>query len=293
MNRWSCLLVIISILSACGPKVLDPDKASVCDRCDDWNQPQEPFRLYGNTWYVGTAGLTTLLIETDSGLILIDGALSQSSSVIDSNIRKLGFDPLNIKAILVSHAHFDHAGGINALQRMSGAAVYTSVAGKKALSNGELQDDDPQFLDGLENSNFPATNNVVAVGDGEVVTIGGVDVNAIYTPGHSPGGVTWAWESCVLDSCYDIVYADSLTAVSAEGYRFSDGPAANQLIESAGAISDLDCDILLSPHPFFFGMQAKLEKRDEGNPFVNNVACMIYAESALDWLEQRLRAEGN
>ena len=57
-----------------------------------------------------------------------------------------------------------------------------------------------------------------------------------------------------LDRCYDIVYADSLTAVSAEGYHFSEGPAANQLIESADAISRLDCDILLSPHPFFFGM---------------------------------------
>ena len=63
------------------------------------------------------------------------------------------------------------------------------------------------------------------------------------------------------------------------------------MIESAGAISELDCDILLSPHPFFFGMKDKLEKRDEGNPFVNNVACMIYAETALDWLEQRLESE--
>jgi metallo-beta-lactamase class B len=233
------------------------------------------------------------LIETDTGLILIDGALPQSSPLIDSNIRKLGFDPLNIKAILVSHAHFDHAGGVNALQRLTGAAVYTSVSGEKSLSNGELQDDDPQFLNGLENSAFPAIRNVVAVGDGDIVTIGGVDVKAIYTPGHTPGGMTWTWESCALGTCYDIVYADSLTAVSAEGYRFSDGPAANQLIESAGAISEVYCDILLSPHPFFFGMQAKLEKRDGGNPFVNNVACMIYAESALDWLEQRLRSEGS
>jgi metallo-beta-lactamase class B len=293
MIRLSCLLLIVIVLPACGPKTLEPDEASVCDRCDDWNKPQEPFRLYGNTWYVGTAGLTSLLIEADTGLILIDGALPQSASLIDSNIRKLGFDPLIIKAILVSHAHFDHAGGVNALQRLTGAAVYTSVSGEKTLSSGELQDDDPQFLNGLENSAFPAIRNVVAVGDGDIVTIGGVDVKAVYTPGHTPGGMTWTWESCALGTCYDIVYADSLTAVSAEGYRFSDGPAANQLIESAGAISEVYCDILLSPHPFFFGMQAKLEKRDGGNPFVNNVACMIYAESALDWLEQRLRSEGS
>jgi hypothetical protein len=64
------------------------------------------------------------------------------------------------------------------------------------------------------------------------------------------------------------------------------------MIESAGKIAELPCDILLSPHPFFFGMYEKLERRDEGNPFINSLACTFYAESALDWLEQRLKAEG-
>ena len=103
--------------------------------------------------------------------------------------------------------------------------------------------------------------------------------------------MTWTWESCALGECYDVVYADSLSSVSAPGFRFSEGPAANQIIESAGAISELDCDVLISPHPFFFGLHDKLEKRDEGNPFINNVACMMYAESALSWLQQRLEAE--
>jgi metallo-beta-lactamase class B len=288
----SCLLLLGTfLLAACGPRELEPDAAFECSNCERWNLPQEPFRIYGNTWFVGTAGLASLLIETDEGLILIDGALPQSASLIDASIRKLGFDPLNIKAILLSHAHYDHAGGINALQRLSGAAVYSSPEGAKALRSGRLQDDDPQFLYGPENSSFAAVRSVTSIADGEFVTVGGVDVEAVHTPGHTPGGISWTWESCALGTCYDIVYADSLTAVSAEGYRFVDGPAANQIIESAGAISELDCDILLSPHPFFFGMQNKLEKRDEGNPFVNNVACMIYAETALDWLEQRLVSE--
>jgi len=278
-------------MAACGPRELEPDAAFECANCERWNLPQDPFRVYGNTWYVGTAGLTSLLIETDEGLILIDGALPQSASMIDANIRKLGFDPLNIEAILLSHAHYDHAGGINALQRLSGAAVYSSQEGAKVLRSGMLQEDDPQFLYGPEASSFPAAREVTALASDELLSVGGVDVRAVHTPGHTPGGVTWTWESCALGTCYDIVYADSLTAVSAEGYRFSDGPAANQMIESAGAISELDCDILLSPHPFFFGMQDKLEKRDEGNPFVNNVACMIYAETALGWLEQRLASE--
>lgn len=293
MKHCLWLLPVFILITACGPRELNPDAAVECSNCENWNQPQAPFRIVGNTWYVGTAGLSSILIEGEGGSILIDGGLTQSAALIDANIRSAGFDPLRIRAILVSHAHYDHAGGVAALQRLTGATVYTSVEGAKALSKGELQSDDPQFLFGHEKSGFPAIRNVVAIDDREIVSIGGVDVTGVYTPGHTPGSMSWTWESCALGSCYDIVYADSLTAVSAEGYRFVDGPAANQLIESAGTISDLDCDILLSPHPFFFGMQDKLEKRGEGNPFINNVACMIYAESALDWLQQRLKSEGH
>ena len=292
MSRLSFIIILASLIVACGPKVLEPDAAFECSNCERWNTPQDPFRVYGNTWYVGTAGLSSILIETADGLILVDGGLPQSAALIDASIRKLGFDPLQISAILLSHAHFDHAGGIAALQRLSGATVYTSDAGRSVLESGELQADDPQYMKRATDSGVPAVSNVVAIGDREKVTIGGFDVMAVYTPGHTPGGTSWSWESCALDTCYDVVYADSMTAVSADGYRFSDGPAANQLIESADALSNLDCDILLSPHPFFFGMQDKLEKIDEGNPFINNVACMIYAESALDWLQQRLGSEG-
>jgi len=146
MSRCCSLFFILILLAACGPRELEPDATFVCSNCERWNMPQEPFRILGNTWYVGTAGLTVLLIETDDGLILVDGALPQSAALIDSNIRKLGFDPLDIKAILLSHAHYDHAGGVNALQRLSGSAVYTSPDGAKVLQSGMLQEDDPQFL---------------------------------------------------------------------------------------------------------------------------------------------------
>jgi metallo-beta-lactamase class B len=291
MNRLVFVCFVTCLLVACGPKELEPDATFECSNCETWTLPQEPFRIYGNTWYVGTAGLSSILIETEDGLILADGGLPQSAALIEANIRSVGFDPMKISAILVSHAHFDHAGGLAALQRLTGARVYTSVEGLNGLKSGQLQSDDPQFFYGPEYTSFPAIENVVALADGEVLTIGGVDVTAVYTPGHTPGGTSWSWESCALGTCYDVVYADSITAVSAEGYRFSDGPAANQIIESADALSKLDCDILLSPHPFFFGLQEKLEKRDEGNPFVNNVACMIYAESMLLWLEQRMDSE--
>lgn len=291
MRRTCYVLFGILLLSACGPRVLEPDEDIDCDNCPVWNEPQDPFRVHGNTWYVGTQGLSVLLIETDDGLILIDGGLPQSAVLIDASIRELGFDTRNVKAILVSHAHFDHAGGLAALQRLTDATVYTSQTGRETLVAGHLYPGDPQYVADLEQGKFPAVRHVVAVGDGEVVTVGSLDVKAIYTPGHTPGSTTWAWQSCALNVCYDVVYADSMSAVSAEGFSFTESGVADKLVASAGVIADLDCDIMLSPHPFFFGMQDKLERLEKGNPFVNNVACLLYADSSLQWLERRLEAE--
>ena len=291
MNRLHLFLVTLPLLTACGSRQLEADAPYACDRCDDWNAPHVPFRIHGNTWYVGTDGLSSILIETSDGLILLDGGLPQSAALIDTNIRALGFDPLDIKAILVSHAHFDHAGGVAALQRLSRANVFSSEAGTATLTSGRLGEDDPQYVADSDDGRFPAIRNVTAVGDGEFVSVGSVNVQAHYTPGHTAGSVSWTWESCALNTCLDVVYADSLTAVSAQGYSFAASGAATRMVESAGKIADLPCDILLSPHPFFFGMHDKLERRDEGNPFINSLACTFYAESALDWLEQRLDAE--
>lgn len=283
----------VFVMTACGPRVLEPDDPVECDNCSRWNEPQEPFRIHGNTWYVGTAGLSALLIETDDGLILIDGGLPQSASLIDANIRALGFNTEDVEAILVSHVHYDHVGGIAALQRLSRARVYTSEAGSRALSNGALEENDPQYGDDSARKKFPAADGVVAVADGQPVSVGSVDVKAVYTPGHTPGGMTWTWQSCALSACYDVVYADSMSPVSAEGFEFGVSGVAQDIVQSAGIIADLPCDIFLSPHPFFFGLQDKLERRDEGNPFINNLGCLLYADSSLGWLEQRLAAEGS
>lgn len=288
-----CLLLLLMIgLSGCGPKQLEPDIAMECDNCARWNEPQKPFRIYGNTWFVGTNGLSSILIESDDGLVLIDGGLSQSAAIIEGNLRALGFDPLDIKMILLSHAHYDHAGGIAALQRFSGAAVYTSPEGAMALRSGTVQADDPQFLFGPEHNNFPAVKNVVAVEDNEVLKLADLEITAIFTPGHTPGGMSWSWPSCALSDCFQVVYADSMTAVSAEGYKFTAAGAGDQLRGSLDRIANLECDILLSPHPFFFDMEEKFARLSDGNPFVNNVACAIYAENMLDWLQQRLDSEG-
>ena len=180
-----------------GQAPLRPDPPIKCDACDEWNQPREPFRIFGNTYYVGTAGLSAILITSERGHILLDGGLSQSAPVIDANIRKLGFKTEDVKLILNSHAHYDHAAGIAALQRASGAIVAATASGAQALQSGENTPDDPQFGFGHDANAFPPVKNVRVVKDQEVIEIAGLAIQTHDTAGHTPGSTTWTWRSCV------------------------------------------------------------------------------------------------
>lgn len=281
-------------LIAGGCATLDYDAPVTCSNCATWNQPQQAFRLFGNTWYVGVAGLSAVLIDTGDGLILIDGGLPQSAPMINKNIRALGFRTRDIQYILVSHAHYDHVGGIAALQRLSGATVLASHKARTALLRGELAADDPQHDPKDSNNRFPAVANVRAVEDQETVVLGKTTITGYSTPGHTPGGMSWAWRSCEGADCRQLVYADSLSPISAAGFRFSDGPGllAQDLRESAARISNLDCDIFLSNHPVFFDMQRKLESNSPDR-FANASACRDYAEVARARLRQRLQQEAS
>src|SRR5262249_61118562 len=97
------------------------------------------------TCHAGAARPSSVLITGSRGHILLDGGLPQSAPLIDANIRRLGFRTQDIKLIASSHAHYDHAGGIAALQRASGATVVASPAGARALERGEPAEDDPRF----------------------------------------------------------------------------------------------------------------------------------------------------
>ena len=138
--------VALALLLAAGsprPFVADPPKQ--CDDCAGWNTPRAPFRVFGNTYYVGVQDLSAILITSDAGHILVDGGLTQSAPLIDANVRALGFRTEDVKLIVNSHAHFDHAGGIAALQRASGARVAASAIGARALVSGMPSLDDPQY----------------------------------------------------------------------------------------------------------------------------------------------------
>ena len=137
-----------------------------CSQCEEWNKPVAPFNIHGNTWYVGTAGLSALLVTSPQGHVLIDGALPQSGPLIRQNVEALGFRMQDVRYILNSHPHFDHAGSIAELQRASGAVVVASPHAAQVLRDGTPGTDDPQYHPD-ERFYIPKVPVVREIGDGE------------------------------------------------------------------------------------------------------------------------------
>ena len=279
-----------------GALVLSPLLA-VSGAQDNWNTPQEPFRVFGNTYYVGTAGLTAILVTSDVGHILIDGGLPQSAPLIEVNIRALGFPLRDVRLILNSHEHSDHAGGLAALQRATGARVAASPAAARALRQGHPTPEDPQYESSLKVP-FETVNNVETIADRTTLRIGPLAMTAHFTPGHTPGATTWSWKSCEGRHCVDIVYADGLTPVSDDGFRFTgDGKRPSIVDAFRGSISrveELPCAVILAPHPEFIALArkiARLKERPNVNPFIEENACRSYAATARKRLEQRVADE--
>lgn len=294
----ACLLLLCgsSLTASAADVVADPPNN--CEPCAEWNEPHDGFNVYGNTWYVGTAGLAAILITSPQGHILLDGGLPQSAPLIAENIRAAGFRLEDVKLILNSHTHYDHAGGIAALQRASGAAIAASPEAKRALEHGGPLGNDPQFAFGKAHNDYAPVKGVRLVNDRETLRIGDLAVTAHFTPGHTPGGTSWSWRSCEGQKCLDLVYADSLNPVSAPGFRFSgDGKQRSRVAQfrkSMDVVAKLPCDILLAPHPVLIDMEKKMQLREVGttpDPFIDRGACKAYAAAADERLTKRIAEE--
>lgn len=266
-----------------------------CSSCAEWNKPVAPFTIYGNTYYVGTGGLSSILVTSPQGHVLLDGALPQSAPLIRENIEALGFRITDVKLILNSHAHFDHAGGIAALQKASGATVAHTASGAQVLRNGMPGADDPQY-DPKDLTQMPRVAQVKEVKDGETLSVGPLRFTAHTTPGHTPGGITWTWQSCEAGKCLDVVYADSLTMISSDGFYFSGGAGYPDMSASVRAtfakVAGLKCDIVIAAHPSATDAFAKAAaKTAQVNPFVDPEGCRKLAAGAAQKFEERLLRE--
>ena len=261
---------------------------------DDWNTPQEPFALSSDSYYVGTRGLSSVLITSKEGHILIDGAIPEAASQIAANVRKLGFKVEDIRIILNSHEHFDHAGGIAELQRLSGAQVKATAAAAPVLRTGKASRGDPQYAD------LPEMAPVARVGivrDGETVKVGPLAVTLHATPGHTQGGSTWTWTSGDGGKRVNMVYADSLNAIGAGAFRYSGDPAypnaRGDIERSIAKVAALPCDVLVSSHPEGSGLwQRHAQRALLGNAaFVDKGACRAYADKGRARLQKTLAEE--
>ena len=267
------------------------DAHAACKPDAKWAEPAPPLKVFGNTYFVGTCGISAILVTSDDGAVLIDAGVEAAAPLVEANIRALGVKLENVRYILNSHEHNDHVGALAALARDTHATVYAREPGASALERGRGGADDPQFRLGLT---FAPVANVRRIGDGDHVKVGTIDITAHATPAHTPGSTSWTWTSCEGDRCLRMVYADSLTPVSDDGYHFSDDAAHPGYLDtyrkSIATVGALPCDILLTPHPDASDLWHRLGP-DATTPLVDAAACKRYAATATKNLDARIAKE--
>ncbi len=271
-------LVLSPSLHAAQP--LLPEATAYTSR-DSWRQPIAPFALADRTWYIGTEGLGAVLVKTDAGAVLIDGGLPQAADMLLANMRQLGVAPSALKLIVHSHAHIDHAGPIAAIQRATGARLVTNAESAVLLQRGGF--DDLHFGDDML---FPPAHADRIVMDGEVVELGGIAFTVHFTPGHTPGSMSWTWTDTKNGKPVRIAYVDSL---SAPGYTLIDNPRQPRIVDdyrrAFAVVRTLPCDLLLTPHPDASGW-----KLGESNT-PTTLTCRAYADRAESAFDNTLREQ--
>jgi metallo-beta-lactamase class B len=260
--------------------------AAACAGKDGWNDPAPPARIWGNTFYVGTCGISAVLVTSPAGHVLVDGGTAKAAPLVSANIERLGFRLRDVRWIVGSHEHFDHAGALAPLKRMTGARFAAPAAARAVYASGKPAADDPQSgaLD-----DFAPIRLDRGLRDGDIVRLGPLRLTAHFTPAHSPFGVSWTWRSCEGATCLDMAMADSISAISADGYRFGDHPERTAAFGRGMAVIDrLPCDILITPHPGGSNLFGRLSGRA---PLADPYACRTYAATGRGNLARRLADE--
>lgn len=269
MKQAALLLALLATPALAGDDPLTrPITTSYTER---WMQERPPIHLYGKTWMLGAAHLNTALIDTGAGLVAIDAGLPQFAPHLEQQIRSLGYKLKDVRYILVTEAHFDHAGGVAALARDTGATVIASPYTVAALRKGQTGPEDPQNGDLRP---FPAPTRLRAVKDGEAIRLGNTTITSRYTPGHTAGSTSWTWQACAPKTgCRAMVFMASLSATAADTYRFSAPDHAGIVAsfrQSFAKAHAFPCDFLITGHP-------------EHSQTDDKVAAAIRAPGSVNW----------
>ncbi len=255
------------------------------DLSKSMNQPVEPFHIMGNIYYVGASDVTSYLIVTPAGDIVLDGGFVETAPMIEANIQKLGFKLADVKYILSSHEHLDHAGGISELQRATGAKFVA------------LEQEVPGLIEG---KSFPAAKPDRVIHDGDTVKIGTLVMVAHSTPGHTRGCTTWS--TLVLDGgrSYHVVFVGSASVLPS--YKLIDKPGVPATYPSIEqdyektfrVLRSLPCDVFLASHGSFYALvdkRAVMEKKPTQNPFIDPWGYQAYILHTEAAFQKELGAE--
>lgn len=235
-------LAAFLLISAAVPSVAQDSQQRI-----EWNRPAEPFRLIGNVHYVGTDGLSAFLVAGPQGHVLIDGGLPESAPLIAANIRRLGFKLSDVRYLLINHAHFDHAGGLAELKRLTGAKLVASAGDRADLEAGRT-------LNRPELDGFPRVKVDRIVRDGEALRLGSIVLTAHITPGHTRGATSWS----MVTGGRTVLFATSMTVA---GQKLRGDPlypdAEADFTRTFAKLRRLKADVFLNFHPEFFDLKRK------------------------------------
>ena len=210
-----------------------------------WSEPTAPFHIVGNIHYVGSAGLAAYLITSPSGSILLDGTLVENVPQIEHNIPALGFRLRDVKILLNSHAHYDHAGGLQQLKRDTGAILLASAGDRPALESGIPPSDTSYGV-----VTFPPVKVDRVLVDGEPIRLGDITLTPWMTPGHTPGCTSFGMTVKERGRLLHVIFPGSLTVAGNRliGNKGYPGIAGN-LRRSIRRVGRMQADVVLPAHP--------------------------------------------
>ena len=255
----------------------------------DWTTSAAPFRIAGDIYYVGTKGIASYLIVSNRQAILLDVGLEQNAPLVERNIAALGFKLSDVKIILNSHAHFDHAGGIARLKRDTGAKLYASPGDRWALEHG-THDGETTYPRG----HFPPVGVDHVLKDGESVALGGARMKATFTPGHTPGCTTWSTQAVEAGRTLNVVFPCSLSVAGnvLVGNRRYPGIVADYK-RSFAVLGAMKADIVLSNHPEIadvLGREARV-RAGQGSAFIDRALLANIVSDARRAFDAELRKQ--
>ncbi|MBV1687246.1 subclass B3 metallo-beta-lactamase [Novosphingobium sp. G106] len=235
--------------------------ASPSDTPAPWSRPQRPFHVVGPIYYVGTEGIAAYLIQTRAGLILLDGGLEESVPLVERNIAALGFRLRDVKLMIATHAHYDHVAALAGLKRDTGAAFASSPGDRGAYETGT-----PPSQVNYGVIHFPALKVDRVLADGRPVTLGGVSMTPVFTPGHTPGCTSWTMRVTDTGRPLDVVFLCSLTVAGNKlvGNKGYPGIVADYR-RTFARVKRMHADVVLPGHSEQADVIGRAQRRDGGN----------------------------